>query len=110
MKKRSRAIFTFVTAVILAAVIVFTVGFQSSEAYGKTDDEVTGTDTVSVVFTHDMHSHMDTDRVQKKGRIVEIGGFAKLKTAIDNVKAQYPDTFLLDAGDFSMGTPKKLRR
>ena len=105
MKKRSRAIFTFVTAVILAAVTVFTAGFQSSEAYGKTDDEVTGTDTVSVVFTHDMHSHMDTDRVQKKGRIVEIGGFAKLKTAIDNVKAQYPDTFLLDAGDFSMGTP-----
>ena len=93
------------TAVILAAVTVFTAGFQGSEAYGKTDDKVTGTDTVSVVFTHDMHSHMDKDRVQKKGRVVEIGGFAKLKTAIDSVKAQYPDTFLLDAGDFSMGTP-----
>ncbi len=105
MKKRSKAIFTFVTAVILAAVTVFTADFQSSEAYGGTDDEVTGANTVSVVFTHDMHSHMDTDRVQKKGRIVEIGGFAKLKTAIDSVKAQYPDTFLLDAGDFSMGTP-----
>ncbi len=66
MKKRSRAIFTFVTAVILAAVTVFTAGFQGSEAYGKTDYKVTGTDTVSVVFTHDMHSHMDTNRCRKK--------------------------------------------
>lgn len=49
------------------------------------------TDTVSVIFTHDMHSHLDE--------------FAKLKTAMDGVKEDYPDSFILDAGDFAMGTP-----
>ena len=49
------------------------------------------TGSVSVIFTHDMHSHLDE--------------FAKLKTAMDDVKADYPDSFVLDAGDFAMGTP-----
>lgn len=60
---------------------------------------------VSVIFTHDMHSHMDADRVSKDGSVVEVGGFGRLKTAMDQVKKDYPDSFVLDGGDFSMGTP-----
>lgn len=71
-----------------------------NESYGVTD-----TDEVSVIFTHDMHSHMDADRVSKGGKVVEVGGFGKLKTAMDQVKTDYPDSFVLDGGDFSMGTP-----
>ncbi len=66
---------------------------------------VTDADEVSVIFTHDMHSHMDADRVSKNGKVVEVGGFGKLKTAMDEVKSDYPDSFVLDGGDFSMGTP-----
>jgi 2',3'-cyclic-nucleotide 2'-phosphodiesterase (5'-nucleotidase family) len=38
------------------------------------------------------------------GRIAERGGFARLKTAIGRVLVSYPDSYILDAGDFSMGT------
>ncbi len=67
--------------------------------------EEADTDTVSVIFTHDMHSHMDADKAEKDGEIVEVGGFARLKTAMEDVKEKYPDSFVLDAGDFAMGTP-----
>ena len=70
-----------------------------TESYAATD-----TGEVSVIFTHDMHSHMDADRVSKDGEVVETGGFGKLKTAMDEVRADYPDSFVLDGGDFSMGT------
>jgi 2',3'-cyclic-nucleotide 2'-phosphodiesterase (5'-nucleotidase family) len=60
---------------------------------------------LSVIFTHDMHSHFDPARITKDGVTVEKGGFAKLKTVADEIMAEYPDTFVLDAGDFSMGTP-----
>ncbi|MCL1955291.1 MAG: hypothetical protein FWF61_05125 [Brevinematales bacterium] len=60
---------------------------------------------ISVIFTHDMHSHFDAERYMENGRISQRGGFAYVKSAVDNIKARYPDSFLLDAGDFAMGTP-----
>jgi len=59
---------------------------------------------VTIMFTHDMHSRFDPERVTIDGQAAERGGYARLKTAIDNIKASYPDSLLLDAGDFSMGT------
>jgi len=58
-----------------------------------------GTDgsTVSIIFTGDMHSHLESQGGS--------GGFAKLKTVVDEINVDYPDSFLFDAGDFSMGTP-----
>lgn len=84
------------------AIMLFLVGIvPASFAYAEEAD----TDSVSVIFTHDMHSHMSADRVEKNGEIVEVGGFAKLKAAMTHVQETYPDSFVLDAGDFSMGTP-----
>jgi len=60
-------------------------------------DTTTNSDTVSIVFTGDMHSHLDAQE--------DVGGFAKLKTVVDEINTKFPDSFLLDAGDFSMGTP-----
>lgn len=54
-------------------------------------------DAVSIIFTGDMHSHLESQG--------GTGGFAKLKTVVDGIDADYPDSFLFDAGDFSMGTP-----
>ena len=34
----------------------------------------------------------------------EVGGFAKIKTLMDEKKKDNPDTLVLDGGDFSMGT------
>ena len=69
---------------------------------------VYGTDTaaekVKILFTHDLHSHLDPFDVDGE----EAGGFARLKTIIDEktkeAEAEGIATLLLDGGDFSMGT------
>ena len=84
---------------VCGAMILTGSGLYGASFAAKTPEEV------SVIFTHDMHSHMDADRVSKDGSVVEVGGFGRLKTAMDQVKKDYPDSFVLDGGDFSMGTP-----
>lgn len=100
MKQKLKSALCGVGIAALFGGILFAGSGLWNESYGVTD-----TDEVSVIFTHDMHSHMDADRVSKGGKVVEVGGFGKLKTAMDQVKANYPDSFILDGGDFSMGTP-----
>ncbi|MBQ8590336.1 MAG: bifunctional metallophosphatase/5'-nucleotidase [Firmicutes bacterium] len=82
--------------VLLAALMVTSV----QPAYGT---ETTGKQ-VQILFTHDLHSHLDPFDVDGE----EAGGFARLKAIIDEKtkgaeEAGIP-TFLLDGGDFSMGT------
>lgn len=59
---------------------------------------------VQVLFTHDMHSHLDPYKVNQDGAIEMVGGFAKLKTIVDERREGHDATFLVDGGDFSMGT------
>lgn len=96
-KLRSRLLAACI-AVLCGGVMLFAGGGSGDKSYAVTD-----ADEVSVIFTHDMHSHMDADRVSRDGKVVEVGGFGKLKTAMDEVKSDYPDSFVLDGGDFSMG-------
>lgn len=58
---------------------------------------------VDIMFLHDTHSHLESFSDVDYGDEL-VGGFAKIKTLIDNQKAKNPDTLVLDAGDFSMGT------
>ena len=67
----------------------------AAEAAGKTLD---------VVFTHDTHSHLNSFSTVIDGESTEVGGFARIKTVIDEQKAENPDTLVVDGGDFSMGT------
>ncbi len=105
MKNTAKGFFSSIIAVF--TVIAVSVScFGNTEVFAvQSDDKMTDASEVSVIFTHDMHSHMDGDKIEKNGEVVEIGGFARLKTAIANVKAEYPYSFVLDAGDFAMGTP-----
>lgn len=59
---------------------------------------------VSVIFSHDMHSHMDSEKTIKDEKETQRGGMARTYTKIKEIKEQYPNSFLLDGGDFSMGT------
>ena len=59
---------------------------------------------LSVVFTHDLHSYIDTRKYLENGSTQEVGGFAKIKSIIDNEKSSNENTLVVDAGDFSMGT------
>ena len=62
------------------------------------------TKQLDVLFTHDTHSHLDSFSTIINGEQKEVGGFAKIKTLINEKKKENPDTLVLDGGDFSMGT------
>ena len=64
----------------------------------------TSAKTVDIMFLHDTHSHLDTFSTVEGDSSVNMGGFARIKTLINQQKAKNPNTLLLDAGDFSMGT------
>lgn len=59
---------------------------------------------VDILFLHDTHSHLNSFLTVENGQDTVLGGFAKIKTLIDQVKETNPDALVLDAGDFSMGT------
>ena len=59
------------------------------------------TTQVTILFTHDLHSHLLPSVSEEGG---EYGGYARLMTAIKEQKAKYPDAILVDGGDFSMGS------
>ncbi|MGN1000064.1 MAG: bifunctional metallophosphatase/5'-nucleotidase [Faecousia sp.] len=58
-------------------------------------------ETVTVLFTHDLHSHFLPTAAESGGTY---GGYARLMTAIREQRAKHPDALLLDGGDFSMGS------
>jgi len=60
---------------------------------------------ISILFTADLHSNFDPARfMTEDGNVAERGGFARMQTAINSVRERYPNSFLFDAGDWSMGT------
>lgn len=63
-----------------------------------------GKKTVDVMFLHDTHSHFNSFDTVEDGKTQTLGGFARIKTLIQKQQEENPDTLLLDAGDFSMGT------
>ena len=91
IRKRMRQ--AMLAVIMLCTLCVGSVLAKDGENGGKADE-------VTVLFTHDMHSHLD----EFKTADGMVGGFAKLKTALDERRAENPATFVFDGGDFSMGT------
>ena len=60
--------------------------------------------SLDVLFVHDTHSHLNEFATVENGESQIMGGFAKIKTLINEKRAENPDSLVLDAGDFSMGT------
>lgn len=60
--------------------------------------------SVEVMFLHDTHSHLNEFVTVEGTSSVTMGGFARIKTLINQQKEKNPNTLVLDAGDFSMGT------
>ena len=67
-------------------------------------EEQADTQTADILFLHDTHSHLNSFLTVQDGQSTEVGGFASIKTLINEAKEKNPDTLVLDAGDFSMGT------
>lgn len=62
------------------------------------------TKEVDVMFLHDTHSHLNEFATVEENKSQIMGGFSKIKTLIRQQQKKNPETLLLDAGDFSMGT------
>ena len=95
MKKLS----TRLAALCLSALFLFFGPASQSSAAGAQSPG-----QVDILFLHDTHSHLNSFLTVEEGQDVTLGGFARLKTLIDRTKEHNPDTLVLDAGDFSMGT------
>ena len=87
-----------IVGILLIAVIVLPL-ITGMQVWAKTESK-----QLDILFTHDTHSHLNSFTTIVNGEKKEAGGFAKLKTLIDEHKKVNPDTLVLDGGDFSMGT------
>ena len=84
--------------------VVLTIAMLMPPAQAVTVKAADDTKQIDVLFTHDTHSHLDSFSTIVNGEQKEVGGFAKIKTLINEKKKENPDTLILDGGDFSMGT------
>ena len=84
--------------------VVLTIAMLMPLAQAATVKAADDTKQIDVLFTHDTHSHLDSFSTIVNGEQKEVGGFAKIKTLINEKKKEDPDTLILDGGDFSMGT------
>ena len=92
--KRGKKILAFLLIITMLLPFVMNIPAEAAEKSKQLD----------VLFTHDTHSHLNSFSTIVDGEQKEVGGFAKLKTLIDEKKKENPDTLILDGGDFSMGT------
>ena len=93
MNKKLKLLSIF-SGIILLCFMPFTSNASASEEPKQVD----------MMFVHDTHSHLNEFTTVENGQTQTLGGFAKIKTLIKEQKQQNPETLLLDAGDFSMGT------
>lgn len=86
---------------ILLIVLILVMGFMivPQKSYLEEVDQ-----SITILFTHDMHDHLYPFEIEEDGEIKILGGYARLYSAIDKEKEKNPNTLLVDAGDFSMGT------
>lgn len=88
--------FTLIAVIVCSMIMGHGVVFATNEKETK---------RVDMLVTHDLHSHLDNFEVlNEEGNKETVGGFARMKSLIDMKKSENPETLLLDAGDFSMGT------
>ena len=86
-------------ALVLGLVMLFAIAIPQFNSIA----EETST-TVDIMFLHDTHSHLNAFTTVEGTETVTMGGFSRIKTLINQQKELNPDTLVLDAGDFSMGT------
>lgn len=94
MKRKNIRLLSMLLVPILAAGLIGV----TTMAQEKKEKEI------SVVFTHDLHSHLESFYLEEEGEEKEVGGFARIMTFLKEKRAEDENLLFLDGGDFSMGT------
>lgn len=97
MKQHYRPLALCLAAVFLLSGVLFSTA-KAEPVPSYTDKEI------DLLFLHDTHSHLESFVTLQDGQTATVGGFPRIKTLIKEAKADNPDTLVVDAGDFSMGT------
>lgn len=89
------------TVGVILVCLTFVTPVPNQHTVANTVDE-----TLTILFTHDIHSYLKPVRVAADGEEIKYqGGIARMASLIQEKRAQYGEQALvLDAGDFSMGT------
>lgn len=82
---------------ILSFIVLFTC-FCAKNLYAQSKQ------TVDILFTSDLHSYIESYDQEINGQQMNVGGFARLKSLIDEKKAENENLLLVDDGDVVMGT------
>ena len=86
-----KKIYSWMLALLLVMSLYFPLCAQAETERGN----------VTILFTHDLHSHLLPSDESDGG---QYGGYARLMSVINQQKALYPNAILVDGGDFSMGS------
>ena len=100
MKRQIAKHINYIIFLLIAAVFILTAASISKTAEASDG----GGRQIDILFLHDTHSHLNSFLTVENGQDVTLGGFANIMTLINQAKENNPDTLILDAGDFSMGT------
>lgn len=99
MESIKKKIWNLVILLLCILIVNLQIGVETYPVYAEPTQK-----QVHILASHDLHSHLDSFDSMKNDKKETFGGFARMKTFFDMKKAEHPDTFIFDAGDFSMGT------
>ncbi len=98
VNKQIKEFITIVIVVVIMTIQIFCpIGFQNvlADNYEK---------QITILFTHDMHDNFLPFKTEQNGEVIELGGYARLQSAINREKQKDAELLLVSAGDYSMGT------
>lgn len=73
------------------------------QSHAQTVVSVDTSKKITILYTNDLHAHLDPHRVPWISNTRLVGGFANIATRVKQEKAANPNTLYFDAGDFFTG-------
>lgn len=104
IRNREAVLWIFRRGIITMILMAVITGMSGMDLLAAKQEMSSDEKQVSVLFTHDLHSHFNSFDTVYNGENVNIGGFARLQTLIRKQLEKDAETLIVDAGDFSMGT------
>ena len=104
IRNREAVLWIFRHGIITMILMAVITGMSGMDLLAAKQEMSSDEKKVSVLFTHDLHSHFNSFDTVYNGENVNIGGFARSQTLIRKQLEKDAATLIVDAGDFSMGT------